>query len=589
MPTDAAAPAGPTRYTVGGTLRYTDNGQQITITLAQAPITVLPNPQLNVHYFHQRDVFSDDPFTDVIEPSQPYSLAVLVKNDGAGEAKDLTITSARPKIVENEKGLLVDFQIVATEVAGQNLSPSLTAEFGTIAPGQSAIGRWLFTSSIQGRFIDYSAIFEHVDGLGDPRLSIIKSVDIHELIHIVDAGESGDARPDFLVNDDGDEAGMPDAVYFSDATIAPVSVGTNAVVGAVLSASNLSVTASADVGPGWSYVSFVVPSGPAFRLVKAVRSDGQEIPRGPNLWTTDRSFVQRARRPVYEDRVHIFDRDSTGTYTLVYEAVALPAVAVQQVGQPVPNHRTAPLDTLDVTFSRPIDPATLGADDLILIHDGSPVALAGPIIVTPQGGSTYRLGGLAASTAAWGDYTVSISAAGVIDTSGQPGAAGAAQASWSMGERAPYVRIIRGVEPGSIVNVPVDHLTVEFSIPVDPASFTAADLTLARDGGPNLLAGAVGVTITPLSETRFRIDGLTPLTQPSGAYRLGAFGVGVATPGGTAGVGGYDLDWTNDTAAPLAAQDVRFAPDHGVPPTDGRTNTATGAVTGTLPQPGVTV
>ncbi|HQR43916.1 MAG TPA: hypothetical protein PLX97_14575, partial [Gemmatales bacterium] len=212
IPTDDAAMNGATQYTVGGVLHYTDNGQEITVNLAEAPITVLPNPALNIHYFHQRDVFSDDPFTDVIEPSIPYTLAVLIKNDGKGDANQLSITSAQPKIIENEKGLLVDFQIVATEVDGQNLSPSLTANFGTIGAGQSAIGRWLLTSSLQGHFIDYDATFKHLDGLGDERLSLIKSVAIHELTHMVNAHEHGNTQPDFLTSEDRDEAGIPDTV-----------------------------------------------------------------------------------------------------------------------------------------------------------------------------------------------------------------------------------------------------------------------------------------------------------------------------------------------------------------------------------------
>lgn len=69
--------------------------------------------------------------------------------------------------MENEKGLLADFKIIATEVAGQNLQPSLTVDFGAIAPGTNAIGRWLFTSSILGGFIEYSATIEHQNGLGE--------------------------------------------------------------------------------------------------------------------------------------------------------------------------------------------------------------------------------------------------------------------------------------------------------------------------------------------------------------------------------------------------------------------------------------
>ena len=41
-----------------------------SVPLAPAAINVLPTPKLHVHYFHERDVFSDDPFTDPIEPAK---------------------------------------------------------------------------------------------------------------------------------------------------------------------------------------------------------------------------------------------------------------------------------------------------------------------------------------------------------------------------------------------------------------------------------------------------------------------------------------------------------------------------------------
>ncbi|MBS0260408.1 MAG: hypothetical protein JSS02_00520, partial [Planctomycetes bacterium] len=183
VPREFSVGADGEEYLVCGDLSYSD-GDMLTIPLAGVVIRVVPSPSLAVHYFHQRDVLSDDPFTDVVEPSQPYDLGVMIVNTGYGVARNVSITSAQPKIVENEKGLLANFQIIGTEVAGQNLTPSLTANFGEIDPGQIVQGRWLLTSTIQGQFIDYSATFQHEDELGNTGPSLIKSVDIHELIHL---------------------------------------------------------------------------------------------------------------------------------------------------------------------------------------------------------------------------------------------------------------------------------------------------------------------------------------------------------------------------------------------------------------------
>jgi len=38
------------------------------------------------------------------------------------------ITSAQPQIVDNERGLLIDFNILATQVGNQSLLPSLTVK-----------------------------------------------------------------------------------------------------------------------------------------------------------------------------------------------------------------------------------------------------------------------------------------------------------------------------------------------------------------------------------------------------------------------------------------------------------------------------
>jgi hypothetical protein len=52
-----------------------------------------------------------------------------------------------------------------------------------------------------------------------------------------------------------------------------------------------------------------------------MRSDGIEIRFGDNVWTTDRTFLGNARRPLRENTLHLFDRDSTGNYTLYYSSL----------------------------------------------------------------------------------------------------------------------------------------------------------------------------------------------------------------------------------------------------------------------------
>ncbi|MCI0538539.1 MAG: Ig-like domain-containing protein, partial [Verrucomicrobiales bacterium] len=331
IPTSDAAPDGPTQYFVSGTLRYTQDGLQVTVPLAAAPITVYPNANLLIDYFHQRDVFSDDPFTDEIEPSIPFTLGVMVNNTGKGEARNVRIISGQPQIIENEKGLLIDFKIIATEVAGQNLAPTLTANFGNIPPDTLKIGRWLLTSTLQGLFIDYKATFEHLDGLGNPKLSLIQDVKIHEMIHMVQAqGEFEDGLPDFLVNDLPDLDDYPDTLYLSDGTTESVSVVTDGTIGSQPSAGLLQAQISAALPPGWAYLRMAEPGDGQYRLVRVVRSDGVEIAFDKNVWTTDRTFIGLGRRPIYENILHLLDYNSTGTYTLYYEPLEAPDLDAPQ-------------------------------------------------------------------------------------------------------------------------------------------------------------------------------------------------------------------------------------------------------------------
>ncbi len=325
VPTVDAAPTNSTQYFVSGGLNYIVNSNAVSIPLSPATITVRPSPRLVVNYFHQRDVFSDDPFTDEVEPAIPFSLGVMVQNRGQGTAKNFHITSAQPVIVENEKGLLIDFKIIATEVAGQNLQPTLTADMGDIGPGTNAIARWLLTSTLQGLFIDYSASFEHVDGLGNPKLSLIDEVNIHEMIHVVQAaGAFADGRPDFLVNDVPDIHDFPDTIYLSGGATNHVEAVTNGVIIGTLSPGNLQVQLDAPLPGGWSYLRVPDPADGDYRLVGVMRSDGAVIGVETNAWVTDRTFRGLGKKPVRENILHIFDYNSTGTYTLTYALLPQP-------------------------------------------------------------------------------------------------------------------------------------------------------------------------------------------------------------------------------------------------------------------------
>ncbi len=325
VPTRDAAPDIPTQYYVGGTLSYKEGDSQMNMPLFPASITVKPDPKLVLNYFLQRVVYSDDPFTkDIIEPAEPFPLGLILHNQGKGTAHNVRIASSQPEIIENEKGLLIDFTIISTQVNTEPVTPSLTVDLGKIEPSQTSVAQWIMTSSLQGKFIkDENMVkFEHVDDLGDTRTSLIDSVSIRELLHTVrvDIPED-DKKPDFLVNDIEDANFMPDTLYKSDGSTALVNVATNTAINRQVSNTNLEVTLTADAPNGWIYIRTDDPGQEKFVLKKVVRSDGREIRMDDNVWTTHRTIRLVGQTPYRESLLHLFDYVENGNceYTLFYE------------------------------------------------------------------------------------------------------------------------------------------------------------------------------------------------------------------------------------------------------------------------------
>ncbi len=318
IPANGAAPTGPTQFAVGGTLSYLLNGEPVVIPLFAVPITVMPSPILDVDYFLQHDVYSQDPFVTQYEPPIPFGLGILVHNAGLGLCDDFTITSAQPQIIANSNGLLIAFQLIGSQAGtNQAVTPSLTMDLGAIQPQSAAVGVWLMTSSLEGAFIQYSATFQEVNALGATNISLVNTVSIHEMTHIVRITvPSDDGVPDFLVNDSTNLDALPNNVYSSSGAVFPVNSYTNVQVTGTPSPSQSNVTASVALPPGWVYVEFPDPSGGAMTIASVTRSDGVNLLVGPNVWQTPQRIHMLPPQP--QALVHLFDYNATGTYTITY-------------------------------------------------------------------------------------------------------------------------------------------------------------------------------------------------------------------------------------------------------------------------------
>ena len=310
-------------YSVGAVLTYSVNGEAHTTEVAPDFIFVKPMPALTLDYFLPDEVFGDDAFTAAIEPSEPFTLGVRVRNSGAGVARGLRIDSAQPRIVDNQQGLLVDFVIDGSRVNGQAAGGSLQVGFGDISPGSAATARWIMHCSLSGRFIEFSADFSHADELGGELTSLIGAANTHFLVRDVLVDLPGrDAVEDFLARD-----GDIYRVYESQNTEAEVPDRSASAALTLLGrdGGRTRYALTVEPAPGLLYVRLPDPFKGANRIGGVLRSDGKRI-RAQNAW------LSKSRDGhAWQHFINLFDAGGTGRYTITFEdAEALPRAPVLQ-------------------------------------------------------------------------------------------------------------------------------------------------------------------------------------------------------------------------------------------------------------------
>ena len=543
IPTHLAAPQTATTYNIGGTLSYTENGQVINVPLLSTGITVLPQAELYLDYFQSRNVYGDDPFTDATEISVPFDLAVLVQNQGYGDAKNLRITSSQPEIVDNEKGLLIDFNIIGSQLNGQDVTPSLAVNFGDIKAGETVVADWLLKSTLQGKFIEYKATFEHINGLGNKELSLIKEVKIHELIHKVQA--NSDSLPDFLVNDQYDAKFYPDTLYFGNGTTSPVTAIDTATVDATVAIFDLEAQITLNATSGWNYIRLVDPANGQYQIKELRRSDGTLI-NVDNIWRTDRTFPA-AGRPKYENILHFLDYNSTGIYTISYGSDDSTAPKVREIVDVSPSPRKIPVDKLTIVFTEPIRANTFDYQDLSLTLDNGVNLINNEVTISQVDPITFQINNLASITGMIGQYQFSVNALDIQDLAGNNGA-GFVGENWTFTGDKPGIASITGLN-STLLNTSVDAFQVTFTEPINPSSFDYNDITLRRNNGESLLNNTVA--IAQIDATTFRVGNFAQFTNTEGDYQLLISANSVQDLDNNYGVGGKGFNWVHDITQPF--------------------------------------
>ena len=468
IPTKYAAPEEPVEWSFGGTLSYIDpfTGLEVTRDLYPVTLTVKPSPELDLTYFMQRDVYGDDALTlDVVEPMKPAEFALLINNKGYGDATNVKMVTQQPEIIENEKGLFIDFELISSQVNGGDAAlsfgQSIANDFGTIPSHSQMYAQWWLTSTLLGHFVDYNVEATHVTSYGNEDLSLLDQVTIHELIHGFDMPEGSlvggpEIGRAFLVNDIADANDLPDMLYFTNGDIANVAQSVTAsIVRKSDTECELTITPSA---VGWNYGSVLDPTHGYAELKSIVRkSDGMELGNS-RFWQTDRT-LRDGKDWLYENRLHFVDDFASGgvqTYVLTFEPTPETVLEVSSIdGIPAENELAEePVDVVTVNFSKVIDPETFTADD-ITMNVQAEKQDASLIGISTEDNKSFRLDLSAINEQSPnGYYTLSVQAAGITDTEGFNGKTGK-QVGWIM-FRGGLVQLLTSVYPlesGSIQRI----------------------------------------------------------------------------------------------------------------------------------------
>ena len=294
-------------YLIGAQVNYRIGEESKSVAVTPDTVMVRPQPLLELDYFLAGDVYADDPFTAPVEPSEPFTLGLRVKNTGGGTARSTSIESAQPRIVENRQGLAIGFQIADGYVNDLPAEKSLLLRLGDIAPGSSKVGRWNMTTTLAGRFVALDAQFTHADSLGGAVTSLISEVRTHLLLHDVKVDLPGrDGVRDFLGRD-GDVL----RVYESDGTDTAVIDHSNAAsLVQEGNASRLQFPATL----GFAYVRLSDPKGGLVPPGQIVRSDGRVLP-AENVW---RSKARNGDLS-WSHYLNVFDANTPGSYVVSWQ------------------------------------------------------------------------------------------------------------------------------------------------------------------------------------------------------------------------------------------------------------------------------
>lgn len=513
IPTKYAAPTDAESYSFGGTLSYIDpfTGLEVTRNLFPVTMTVKPSPNLELTYFMQRDILGDDPLTkDIVEPMVPAEFSLLIRNVGAGDGTNINMVTNQPEVVANEKGLLIDFNLIGQQLNGGDfgsvaLGKSAVTKFGDISAGKTAYAQWWFTSSLLGHFTEYDVQATHVTSYGNPDLSLLDTVSIHELIRSIKIPQDNHSfLTGFLTNDIADAEDLPDMLYLSDGTVENVSIVSD--VQCAKKENNQYILTVLSGNTGWNYGVISDPTNGRQNLISVTRLGDNTAIELRNFWQTDRT-LRDGKDPLYENRIHFVDRlvGVSEQYLLTFEERPEVTLEVESfIGIPeAGTYVSKPLTDVKVRFNKPVIASTFTTDDMTLTCQGRMIENMDAVTITKINDREFALG-LSAVTLKDGYYVLTVQTAEITDTENYCG---------QTGKNAGWVQYMDG--------------TIPLTIKVQPENAGTTSLLSGRYDYNSVL----NVSATPKEGYRFvnwSMAGEELSTEPEYEFTLSTEGVLVA-------------------------------------------------------------
>lgn len=432
IPTKYAAPKNITTYSFGGTLSFKDGSTTQNRSLYPVSLQVKPTPELDLTYFMQRDVYGDNPLTtDVVEPVIPAEFSVLIHNKGYGDANNVRMITKKPEIVENEKGLLIDFDIISSSLNGGEktmaLDDDIATQFGTIAAGTASYATWDLTASLMGHFTEYDVSVTHVTDYGNPDLSLLDRVTIHELIHSMNATIGDKVYRAWITNDEPDAEDAPDHIYFANGTDEELATLSEETRMERIDATHYRVTVPTNVPRNWFYTAVANPAGKYAKILSITDETNNRPLDAANFWTTDYT-MKDGIDPQLDYRLHIADIVSgkgTNTYIVEFEPIPELRLDVKSITTVPADDQIAekPIEQLTVEFNKDIKPETFTREDIVVRHEGK--LFSGDIAITPKDDASKRVFNLNTSTLNEnGYYVLQVKTDNITDTENYLGAEG---------------------------------------------------------------------------------------------------------------------------------------------------------------------